>query len=885
VYFLVKVKQVWLALVVGWAHGGILLNSAVAAEINNSWTNVVGGFWEVPSNWTDGSPSLTHTWQRITNANSKVVHVYSPLPVSTLTVSNIWIGAPAGETNTLAIHDLSEGPLRVVNLMWVYPGGEVTVNQATQVVDSVQADAYQIDGQVTLESGMILVTNGIVAVGHATRGQMSVKDGELRCQTMRVGVLGSPTVLGGNGTFVAAGGQTLVLNRLEIGMDPGSTGAVRVAGGSLAVSNLLTVASAGTGSLTVSNGLIEAQETVVGASAGAVGTVLVSGGMLTATNGETFIGLQGQGALTVADGEVQTKRVHVGFHPGANGELELQGGTLSLSTFLDVGVQAGSTGTVSVAGGELIATNAAGTGAIVLTGGGLSTWIQNDGVVMTDALYVTNGVHSAYVFNGGLLRSQSTLVSNQTYFVVGDNGGTATLLLEGAVHTFVHGLLLAGSSGSGGSLEAHDTEVRVPSHPIHVGYAGNGLLIISNSTVKSGWLIAGMLEAAAGAIELMHGTLEVNGDLSLGDDFSAQGTLTMTQSELVVTNGTTHLGGRWDAGIGEISFANSLARLQNAQIADHAESQGTVTINQGAFTVDQAMIVGNHDCSSTANVELIAGNLLVTNAAANAVLDVRGGSLWQYGGLLQVDRLVVTNECGRARLLNGARAIGELVLAPDFDADGDGMPNGWETANDLDPLTPVGDQGADGDPDGDGQPNIVEFQAGTDPHNPDSVFRIMAIEREGDGVRLTWTCAGGHSYIVQSNAPAGAGSFSGSFDDLSEAIPVYGEGESVTNYLHVGGALLPACYYRVRLGPPAVPGILGGTVLNMADAPIPGATVAATGGYEITTGESGQYELVLPPGTYNVTASAPGYAPQTATGVLVIPDPVTRLDFVLSPSP
>jgi len=868
---------------VGWVYGGIFLTSSAAAEINNSWTNVASGFWEVPSNWTAGSPSQAHSWQWVTNANSKVVHVYSPLPISTLTVSNIWISAPAGDTNTLAIHDLYEAPLRVVNLMWVYPGGEVTVNQATQVVDSVQADAYQIDGRVTLDNGLILVTNGFVAVGSVTRGELNVKGGELRCQTMRVGVLGSPT-LGGNGTFVMDGGQTVVLDRVVIGKDSGSTGAVWVAGGSLAVSNLLTVGSAGVGSLTVSNGLIEAQGTTVGQSAGAIGTVLVGGGLLRVTNADTFIGLQGQGALTVADGEVQTERVHVGYHPGANGELTLHGGTLSLSKVLDVGVQAGSTGTVSVAGGELIATNAAGTGAIVVSEQGYGEWIQDGGRVVTDHLFVTNVYNNVFLLNGGIFHSHYTLFSYPDYCLVGGPGRAATLRLDGSTHTFAQGVELGNSAGSTGIVEVHDTMVSAPG-AIHVGRHGEGLLTISNATVKTGYMTVGLNLGGAGTVNLLRGTLVADGGLSLGVEATTWGSVTMQQSELILTNGIAYIGGDSGAGVGELTFSNSTAQVQIVRVASKAGSQGWMGVDKGTFAVDQELILGNHDCSSTANVELIAGNLLVTNAAGHAVLDVRGGSLWQYGGLLRVDRLVITNECGRARLLEGAREIGELVLTPDFDADGDGMPNGWETVNDLDPLTPLGDQGPDGDPDGDHQPNIVEFESGTDPHNSNSVFRIVAIERESDDVRVTWTTSGGHSYIVQSNAPADAGGFSGSFDDLSDAIPVYGEGESATNYLHVEGALLPAAYYRVRLGPPAAPGILGGTVLTMADAPIPGATVAATGGHETTTDETGQYELVLPPGTYDVTASAPGYAPQTATDVVVIPDPITHLDFVLSPPP
>ena len=43
-----------------------------------------------------------------------------------------------------------------------------------------------------------------------------------------------------------------------------------------------------------------------------------------------------------------------------------------------------------------------------------------------------------------------------------------------------------------------------------------------------------------------------------------------------------------------------------------------------------------------------------------------------------------------------------------WDTDGDGMPDGWEVANNLDPTSNSGDDGTSGDPDGDGLINLYE---------------------------------------------------------------------------------------------------------------------------------------------------------------------------------
>jgi Tol biopolymer transport system component len=85
------------------------------------------------------------------------------------------------------------------------------------------------------------------------------------------------------------------------------------------------------------------------------------------------------------------------------------------------------------------------------------------------------------------------------------------------------------------------------------------------------------------------------------------------------------------------------------------------------------------------------------------------------------------------------------------DSDGDGVPDWWMLQYFGHPTGQAGDNSrAQDDFDGDGMSNLQEFLAGTDPTNPNSVFRIqVSYISATNGVQVSWPASTSRNYRVQ----------------------------------------------------------------------------------------------------------------------------------------
>jgi RHS repeat-associated protein len=123
-------------------------------------------------------------------------------------------------------------------------------------------------------------------------------------------------------------------------------------------------------------------------------------------------------------------------------------------------------------------------------------------------------------------------------------------------------------------------------------------------------------------------------------------------------------------------------------------------------------------------------------------------------------------------------------------------------------------------------------------------FRITAITREGNNIRVTWICPAGSTNALQSTRAAGYAGYTNAYSDISPAIVMSVPGMSTTNYLDAGVAYAP-----VLISP-------GGQIVTTSAVP---STVAAsaqyTRGLVDSLGNAAPVDSLLMLGTFSISES------------------------------
>jgi hypothetical protein len=762
-------------LLVGIGMMELVCATQSSAQTTNRWINPSSDVWETAANWSLGIPAINNGAVLITNANTKAVTVDSSAHLSNLSVSNIYVSAPAGSVNTLQLVDMRK-TLQAVDTMTIDPGGALLITNSTLTVG---LDGLMCDGTMTLLSdGLMDLTGSFMTIGNYSNGMMFIRGGTLQIDYLGIGE-------GNLGTLTVSSGTLTMLAQLYVG-DYYSTGTVWVTGGTVVLTNDDTfvgtyggfgrvissnvtintsdvfVGEDGEAALTIVGGTLNISAggfgaLIIGQFDGGTGTTWVTGGaQLLVPNDLTTVGDDGVGQMVVSNGTALVNDLTVGNF-GA-GTLSIAGGTVNIATGqlsqLTIANGFGSTGVVQTTSGQLLAMQ-------------VSTIIGNSGA-------------GQMIVNGGTVSSRDVWIG--TSF-----GSSGTLTVAGGTNTLSSFLWIGVTNNARGAVWVTGGQLSVLNDATIIGSNGIGQATLSNGTTRLRDVIVASGPRAQGTLTAAGGLNILSSALTIGQAATATGSVWVTGGQLIVTDGPTLIGSN---GVGRVMLSNGTVRVREMTLGNKPGSAGTLTLAGGTLSASSNLVIGDCGLGVVGVVVMTGGNLYVTNANRTAVLDVRDGSFIMSGGSLVADKLVITNTCARFTKLGGTLSASITNLAANLSAVGDGIPNGWKQQYGLDPFDPTL---ASKDSDADGFTNLQEYLAGTDPTNSASAFRITTVTKLANNIRVTWTMGPGKTNALQRTT-----SLVGGYSDIFIVTNTVG---TVTNYLDVGAVTndFPARYYRVRL--------------------------------------------------------------------------------------
>jgi T5SS/PEP-CTERM-associated repeat protein len=670
--------------------------------------------------------------------------------------------------------------------------GNDTTSSSNRVLVTGSNSVWNCAGQFFMGNGgsgnSLVISNGgsVASSGNVYVGEMSVSSNNTALVTGSNSVWSSGALLLGddgiNNKLTITKGGRVVCHYAHLGFSSlGTSNSVLVSDTNSvwdvsAVSGILSVGLSSSGnSVVVTNGAqVLGYFVYLGNNACNGNTMLVTGpGSILSGNCYVYAGNAGNNnTFTVArGGAVSDKFCYISYVAGSSNNTVLitDAGSLwqnSFSAFVGFDGVAGNLiisngATMKVTQEGVLGQDSTSSNNYALVTGSGSTWNNADNTYIGH----DGSANNLVISNGGWVIDLSGAVG----FGMGSYSNSVTVTGAGSTWTN-HNEVYVGYFGSGNSMVISNG-ARVLDYDGYVGYT-NGF---NNQVLVTG-----------------SGSVWSNADAVLIGDFGASNSLVIANGGLVVDN--FGLVGEDASGSNNSVVVASGGVWRNKQLfVGDLGSQNSLFVEGGSVFATN-MQVGFNSLYCNNLVQVDSGQIVVTNSASSAVLEVYNGSFVLNAGTLRVDKLIVTNPCAQFLHVGGTLIYKNLQLNTNQSAVGDGISNGWKQKYGFDPFDPTV---AGADPDHDGVNNLQEYLAGTIPTNAASCFKITSLTPTNGNLKLSWSAVGGKSYVVQTNSD-----LSKSFADASPVIAVPGTNQVTTNYLNPGiSATNRARFYRIRLGP------------------------------------------------------------------------------------
>ena len=657
------------------------VDAAALLGPTNSWA-AASGKWETTTNWSTGSaPSLNDASDLITSAGNKTVTIDATTSGSfpgTMTIADLLVSAPLTSTNTLSLAGAGTNtPLLVLNRVRINNRGALFITNSVLQVDGPTGGALTVDGELTMDSGTILVSSNLLVGPLNSLSTFTIAGGAL----FVTNVAHSAVTEVRFGTLVLTGGVFFTDTLLSTN----PSGKFINNGGTFTITGLDQVSQ---GTQTIASGVTQlSSNLLIGTSANSTGTVSITGGSLVVTNGTTAIGNLGVGNMIISNGTVTTSETDVAAGTNSQGTLTLQSGSaMTVFSNLTVGSALGASGIVNVAGGQLVvtngvigvgndgtSTNGVGTGLMIVSngtvfasqillgsgnGGHGDLTIQTNGIVSFESsgagtntrliandlilngglLSITNGTLYCGRDHPGAMTMSNGIASCQAVYIGYDYFGSMAML--GGTMTMSSGLTLGYVAGSTGQVWLAGGQMVMTNLPTLVGNSGVGQMVLSNGNIQVSTIFVGNTSGPGGTLSVSGGTLTLSGDLKIGTSIQSTGTVWVTGGQLLVASSTITVGN--NSGKGQFTISNGVVQANSLILTNGIRSvfrlSGGNLISSGtSVTNGQNFLVGNGSSAAVFNllggVHSFANNLeIANNATLSGCGTINGSSLVDAGG-------------------------------------------------------------------------------------------------------------------------------------------------------------------------------------------------------------------------------------------------------------